>query len=121
MLWEWQLCLMDTQVLDCTKVVPEEHFGIPTTKKGQQDTAGTHMGHLLLNLPLPPPLSLPPLTHNPFPISVSTSRLLLNEICSIDFSIWSHLHLNSCRGISWYVDPNIVSMYHNIILVFEVG
>lgn len=67
---------MDTQDLDCAKVVPEEHFGIPTTKKDQQDTAGTHMGQLFLNLPLPPPLSLPPLTHYPFPISVSTSHLV---------------------------------------------
>lgn len=63
---EWHLCLMDIHGLyksGTTRTLWNPHH---QEGKGQQDTEGTHMGHLLLNLSPPLPLSLRPPHSLPF-------------------------------------------------------
>lgn len=99
-LWEWHPCPVDTQNLDCIKVIAQKNnSGTPTTKtQGEERPVEQHRIHGMMITFCLICLSL---SHSLTPflfLSLSTSHLLLNKISTIDFSLWSHLHLDLDRG-----------------------
>lgn len=83
-------------------MAPQEELRTLTAEEGLE---GCHKHrnpwYSVSPLPTYPFPALLPSLSLPISFSLSTSHLLLNIIPTVDFGIWSGLHLNSGRGISY--------------------
>lgn len=116
-LWKWYLCLMGAQDLDCINVVPpEKQLQDPYHQEdqGEERPDGHCRNFFLPNVSCS--LSIPP-SHSLF-LFLPVSHLLVNEMCSIDFGLWYHLHLNLSRDITYNWIITLMQQFSNLGHVF---
>lgn len=87
---------------------------LPPRRPGWRKTRWTLQEFFLPNVSCS--LSIPP-SHSLF-LFLPVSHLLVNEMCSIDFGLWYHLHLNLSRDITYNWIITLMQQFSNLGHVF---